>query len=72
MVKNMGVVDRVVRFLAVVVIGTLYLMDAISGTLAVVLGIVAVAFLATSLLGRCPAYLPLGLSTCRSDEPSAG
>jgi K+-transporting ATPase A subunit len=65
MQANMGTIDRVIRLLVAVVIGALYLGGRLSGTLAIILGIVAVAFLATSLVGWCPAYLPFGLSTRR-------
>lgn len=62
---NMGTIDRLIRLLVAVVIGALYLGGRLSGTLAIILGIVAVAFLATSLIGWCPAYLPFGISTRR-------
>jgi hypothetical protein len=63
MTKNMGNLDRAVRLVVVLAIGIAYLMGQLSGTLAIVLGVVAVAFLLTSLVGTCPAYLPFGLST---------
>lgn len=63
MTKNMGNLDRAFRLLAVLAIGIAYLTGALSGTLAIVLGVVAAAFLLTSLVGTCPAYLPFGLST---------
>lgn len=63
MTKNMGNLDRAVRLVVVLAIGIAYLMGQLSGTLAIVLGAVAVAFLLTSLVGTCPAYLPFGLST---------
>jgi len=64
--RNMGTIDRVIRLLVVVLIAALYLGGQLSGTAAIVLGIVAVAFLVTSLLGWCPAYLPFGISTRRN------
>lgn len=64
MTKNMGNLDRAFRLIVVMAIGIAYLMGALSGTLAIVLGVVAAAFLLTSLVGTCPAYLPFGLSTC--------
>jgi hypothetical protein len=70
MTKNMGTVDRAIRTLLAVAIIVLYLTDAISGTLAIILGIVAIAFLVTSLVGWCPAYVPFGLSTCKRSEDS--
>ncbi len=63
MTKNMGNLDRALRLIVVLAIGIAYLMGALSGILAIVLGIVAAAFLLTSLVGTCPAYLPFGLST---------
>ena len=63
MKKNMGTVDRVVRILAAIVIVGLYLAGQISGTAAVVLGIFAVVFVATSAVGTCPLYLPLKIDT---------
>ena len=59
----MGNLDRAFRLFVVLAIGIAYLMGALSGTLAIVLGVVAAAFLLTSLVGTCPAYLPFGLST---------
>jgi predicted PurR-regulated permease PerM len=63
--KNMGAIDRIVRTAAAVVIVALYFGGQISGTAAILLGVVAVAFLLTSLVSWCPAYLPFGLSTRR-------
>ncbi len=63
MTKNMGNLDRAFRLIVVWAIGIAYLMGALSGTLAIVLGVVAAAFLLTSLVGTCPAYLPFRLST---------
>lgn len=73
MMKNMGSTDRMIRFLVAVVIAVLYFTGTISGTLAIVLGIVAVAFVVTSLIGWCPIYLPFGLSTRKPEggPPSA-
>ena len=63
MTKNMGSIDRLFRLMVVLAIGVAYLMGLLSGGLAIFLGIVALAFFATSLIGTCPIYLPFGLST---------
>ncbi len=68
MKKNMGSIDRIVRTLIAVVIAVLYFTDQITGTAAIILGIIAIVFLLTSLLGSCPAYLPFGLSTRKAEE----
>lgn len=62
---NMGTADRIIRPLIALGIAVLYFTGVISGTVALVLGIVAIAFLLTSLLGWCPVYLPFGISTRR-------
>ncbi len=72
MKTNMGTADRLIRAVVVVAIAALYFTGKIGGTLAIVLGVVAVVFLLTSLVGVCPAYLPFGLSTCRRDQGTAG
>jgi uncharacterized membrane protein YkgB len=63
MKQNMGTVDRAIRLLVVVVIAALYYAGHLSGLAAIILGIVAVAFLITSIVGWCPGYLPFGIST---------
>lgn len=69
MKKNMGSADRIIRVIIGLVIATLYFMEIISGTLAIILGVVAAIFILTSLVSFCPLYLPFGLSTCKT-EPS--
>lgn len=68
MKKNMGTLDRGIRTVIAVAIAALYFTGQISGTIAIVLGIVAVAFLLTSFIGWCPAYIPLGLSTRKESK----
>lgn len=63
MQKNMGTVDRSIRILVAIVIACLYLLHQISGTLALILLLVATAFIVTSFIGWCPSYLPFGIST---------
>ena len=72
MKKNMGTVDRTIRILVAIGIGFLYFTGRIGGTLAIVLGVIAVAFVITSFMGRCPAYVPLGISTDKEPPGSAG
>ena len=61
--KNMGVIDKSVRGLAVVLIAVLYFTGTINGTLSLVLGIVAAIFIVTAFVGVCPLYIPLRIST---------
>lgn len=64
--QNMGTVDRVVRVVVALVIAGLYFANVISGVLAIILGIVAVIFLITGLVGVCPLYMPFNISTKRA------
>lgn len=59
----MGTVDRIIRIVAALAIAVLAYVNLISGTVAIVLGVLAVVFIATSFVGFCPLYLPFGLST---------
>jgi len=68
MKKNMGSADRIIRLVIALVIATLYFMEIISGTVAIVLGVLAVIFFLTSLVSTCPLYMPFGLSTCKVEE----
>jgi hypothetical protein len=68
----MGIADRAIRTLVAVAIAVLYLANVISGTLALVLGVIAVVFLLTSLVGWCPGYLPFGISTRRAGGVESG
>ena len=63
MKQNMGSVDRIVRVVFALLVAALYFTDSISGTVAIILGLFAVIFLATSTMGFCPLYVPFKLST---------
>ena len=68
MKPNMGTADKIIRLVVVAVIAILYFTGQITGVAAIILGIVAVAFLVTSLIGWCPTYVPFGISTRKSDK----
>jgi hypothetical protein len=59
MKRNMGTADRIVRAtLGVGIIGAGIAFQSW-------LGLIGIVPLVTALAGRCPAYLPFGISTCR-------
>jgi hypothetical protein len=68
MKKNMGSADRIIRIILAAVIAILYFTDVVTGTLGIVLLVLAVVFVLTSLVGFCPLYLPFGISTCSSSK----
>ncbi len=67
MKQNMGGADRAIRLIVAAVIAVLYFTHRISGTMAIVLAVVAVIFVVTSSVSFCPAYLPFGFSTRKKD-----
>jgi len=68
MKKNVGNTDKLIRLLFALLIAVLYFTNLISGTLAIVLGVVALAMVATSLLNFCGFYAIFGISTCKTKE----
>ena len=64
----MGTADRVIRTMAAVIVALLYYYDVISGTLGIVLLVVAAVFLLTSFVSFCPLYAPFGLRSCPKKE----
>jgi Na+(H+)/acetate symporter ActP len=67
MKKNMGTADRIIRTILAIVIAILYFTNQITGTAAIILGILAVVFLLTSFIGFCPLYVPFKLSTRKKE-----
>lgn len=65
MKKNMGGVDRIIRFVIAAVISVLYWQEIIEGTLAYVLIAVGIIFVLTSFVSFCPLYRIVNLNTCK-------
>lgn len=63
MKENMHTFDRLARILVGVVVAVLFYLDIISGTTAIVLGVIAIVFVLTSLINFCPLYAVFGIST---------
>ena len=64
----MGTADRIIRIIIAAIVTTLYFTNVISGTLGIVLLVLAGIFVLTSLVRFCPLYAPFGLSTCQTKE----
>lgn len=67
MKKNMGATDRIIRSMAALVMLILYLTNTITGTLGIILLVVAIVFLLTSFVSFCPLYAPFGLSSRKKE-----
>ena len=64
MKKNMGLADRIIRITLAIVVVFLYYNKTITGTVGIVLLVLAGIFVLTSFVGFCPLYKLVGLNTC--------
>ena len=64
MKKNMGSVDRIIRFLLAAVFAYLYFAGIVTGTFGIILVVLGAVFVLTSLVSFCPLYALVGLNTC--------
>ena len=63
MKPNMGTLDRSIRSVVGIVLIALWPLGLLQGTLAIVALVVGIVLLITALLGWCPPYDLLGIST---------
>ena len=64
MKTNVGTIDKVIRIALAIVFAVLYFTGTVSGTPGIILLVLGGVFLLTSLMGTCPLYSMLGISTC--------
>ena len=65
MKRNIHIVDAVIRVMVAALVAVLYFTNVITGTLAIILGVVAIIFTLTAFINFCPLYAILGISTFR-------
>ncbi len=65
MKANMGTIDKIIRIAAAALVAILYFTNVISGTIGIVLLVVAAVFVLTSLISFCPLYPILGMNTTK-------
>ena len=68
MKKNISSADRVLRFIIAAIIVTLYFTNIVTGTLALVLLVVAAVLMLTVFIGVCPLYSLFGISTLKKNK----
>jgi hypothetical protein len=68
MKKNLGILDRSIRIVLALAIIVLIVAKILTGTPALVLGILAAVFALTAAIGFCPLYCPLKLATLKKKE----
>ncbi len=66
MKKNMGTLDRILRFIVAAVFAYLYFSGTITGVWGIILLVLGAVFVLTSLVSFCPLYLPFKISTRKS------
>lgn len=64
METNMSKLDRMLRIFIAIVFIALFYTGTVPGTLGVIGLALAIIFLGTAILGSCPLYSLLGISTC--------
>lgn len=60
--------DRVIRVIIAAVIAILFFTNTISGTLGIILLVLAGIFVLTSFISFCPLYAPFGINTCATNN----
>ncbi|MCX7883267.1 MAG: DUF2892 domain-containing protein [Brevinematales bacterium] len=65
MEKNMGTLDRLIRLTLAAVIILLIVLKVLTGLWMIIGALVAVVFIVTSMIGFCPLYKLIGISTCK-------
>lgn len=68
MKSNVGTTDRIIRIALALIFAVLYFTQMVTGTVGLVLLVLGGIFMATSLIGWCPIYAAVGLSTCKTKE----
>ena len=64
----MGSIDKIIRLIIAAVIGILFFMNIISGTLGIILLALAGIFVLTSVISFCPLYTLVGANTCPKEK----
>lgn len=72
MKKNIGTVDKYIRIGVALVIIALYVANIITGTVGIILLVVAGLLILTSFVSFCPVYWPFGISTRETEDKRQG
>jgi hypothetical protein len=68
MKRNIGTVDKILRYIIASIICILYLTDVITGTFATIMIIIAAILILTSLFGVCAIYSIFGINTIKKEK----
>lgn len=67
MKNNMSPGDRVIRIAISTILAVLCFQNIITGTWALVLGVLAAVLFVTAFVGNCPLYRLIGINTCKKN-----
>jgi hypothetical protein len=59
--SNLSLLDKTLRLMAAIILAMLFFTDTVTGTLGIVLIVIAAIFLVTSAVGICPVYMAFGI-----------
>lgn len=65
MKKNVGLLDRIIRFLAAIVLVDLAVGHTLTGIWAILAWVVAIVLATTAMVNICPLYSLWGINTCQ-------
>jgi hypothetical protein len=65
MKRNVGPVDRWIRFLIGIVLATLFFTQTVTGFAGYIIAFLACSIPLSGLIGYCPFYTLFGVSTCK-------
>jgi hypothetical protein len=68
MKQNMGTTDKIIRLAVAALVAILYFTNVITGTLGIILLVLAGVFVLTSLISFCPLYPILGMNTTKKKD----
>ena len=66
MKRNMSNLDRIIRIILAALFAYLYFGGIVTGVLGIILVVLGVVFLLTSIVGFCPLYALLKISTLKA------
>ena len=68
MKPNVGTTDKIIRIALAALVAILYFTNVISGTLGIVLLVLAAVFVLTSLVSFCPIWAVFGINTGKKKQ----
>jgi hypothetical protein len=68
MKKNMGSIDKIIRIILAAIFAILYFAGIVTGTLGIILLVLAGVLVLTSIISFCPLYPIIGLKTNKESK----